>query len=332
MPRVPTEQLISAITNAIERSSFSATLISSPNENPRVFVIEGEGQSQIIWVYIWSLTHGGGAARPQNEYRIQITGIIPPFNLNPFGPTLLIGYEPNLNCFAGFDIYKHLTFSTHSPSIQIPIDVLENSIELGLTLHEKGNQEIAIGVNPDQFLNYVLNASLLHNQGSMPNMTDLLNQVISLGESTPSVISQLDEDRQRVITEVSKFVRDSVFRKKVIEAYNFRCAVTGHQLNLIDAAHILPVSVAGSTDDITNGICLSPTYHRAFDRGLIYLNINYEMRINRRKENELVERNLSIGLDVFKSQIGNRILLPIEERNWPNIDMIIAANDLINIS
>jgi hypothetical protein len=56
------------------------------------------------------------------------------------------------------------------------------------------------------------------------------------------------------------------------------------------------------------------------------------MRINRRKENELVERNLSIGLDVFKSQIGNRILLPIEERNWPNIDMIIAANDLINIS
>jgi putative restriction endonuclease len=54
-------------------------------------------------------------------------------------------------------------------------------------------------------------------------------------------------------------------------AYGNRCAVTRVQLRLVDAAHILPVGTTGSADHVRNGIALSPTYHRAFDAGLIYL-------------------------------------------------------------
>ena len=43
----------------------------------------------------------------------------------------------------------------------------------------------------------------------------------------------------------------------------------------------------GHIDDVRNGIALSPTYHRAFDFGLIYVDQEYVMRINPQKEAQI---------------------------------------------
>ena len=330
MPRIPTQQLVQSIIDGIEIEAASATLISPPNSNPRKFLIQSSNHSQVVWIYIWTLTHGGGRARPANEFRIQITGIDPPILLNPLGPTLLLGFEPNIGCFAGFDITKHLIFSTRSPSIQIPIDVLENASELGLSFIQKGNDEIALGIRPDNLLFYINNAEILHQQGGDHGMLSFLPRVLTMEEITPDEISRLPEERQRTISTISRFVRDSHFRRKVYSAYNHKCAVTGMQLQLIEAAHILPVQAAGSTDNVTNGVCLSPTFHRAFDRGLIYLNTNFEMKINERKEHELSERNLSEGIDIFRSYLNKTIYLPENENHWPDIQMINEANRFYN--
>ncbi|MFC1588431.1 hypothetical protein ACFL54_08980 [Planctomycetota bacterium] len=90
---------------------------------------------------MWTLTHGGGAARPADEYRIQLTSVTPPLPENPDGPTLLLGYEPNTKCFAGFDLRKHRVFSTQSPSIQININVLREAVRDGFAFTRKGNDE-----------------------------------------------------------------------------------------------------------------------------------------------------------------------------------------------
>ena len=51
-----------SITDAIEESSASASLISTIAKNPRRLIVQ-YGQNVLeIWVYIWTLTHGGGAA------------------------------------------------------------------------------------------------------------------------------------------------------------------------------------------------------------------------------------------------------------------------------
>ena len=139
-------------------------------------------------------------------------------------------------------------------------------------------------------------------------------------------IAALPKERQRIIATVSRLSRDSDFRRKVIIAYDRRCAVTGLQLKLVDAAHIVPVGADGSSDDVTNGLCLSPTYHRAYDRGLIVLNERYEMRINRRKERELARLGLGGGLAEFKAPLGHQILLPADRRQWPSPDCIRTAN------
>jgi putative restriction endonuclease len=74
----------------------------------------------------------------------------------------------------------------------------------------------------------------------------------------------------------SRKVRDRQFRKRVLEVYDRRCALTGMQLingggrAEAQAAHIMSVE-AGGPDTVANGIALSGTVHWMFDRGLIGL-------------------------------------------------------------
>ena len=326
MPRLSTPLLLKSISDALAESDASAVLISSTRKNPRRFVIQAGHNMFELWVYVWTLTHGGGAARPKNEYRIQITGITPPLDLNPSGPTIFIGYEPNLQCFAGFDLNKHRVFSTRSPSIQIPITTLHNALQDGFSFTTKGNEEIAIGFRPDQFLAYALNSQLLHDQGADATAVTLLEKAASLQEITPNDMEQIPVDRQRVVQTVSRLSRDSSFRRKVRTAYDQRCAVTRMQLRLIDAAHILPVGVEGSNDEVANGLCLSPTYHRAYDRGLIYLDETLVMRMNPQKEQELISVGLAGGLEDFKAYLDKPIHLPYDKNQRPSIEFIRAAN------
>lgn len=82
-------------------------------------------------------------------------------------------------------------------------------------------------------------------------------------------------DRDTVLT--NRKVRDRQFRKRVLEVYDRRCALTGMQLINgggrveAQAAHIMSVE-SGGPDRVVNGIALSGTVHWMFDRGLISLN------------------------------------------------------------
>ncbi|AMS42656.1 restriction endonuclease [Aminobacter sp. Y103A] len=95
-----------------------------------------------------------------------------------------------------------------------------------------------------------------------------------------------EESRERAQFLTSRIVRDRVFRKIVLRAYDERCAITG--LKLINgggraevaAAHIRPVEADGP-DVVSNGIALSGTAHWMFDRGLISLSDDLEILISR---------------------------------------------------
>jgi putative restriction endonuclease len=97
---------------------------------------------------------------------------------------------------------------------------------------------------------------------------------------------QLEQERERVSSLTSRILRDRVFRKVVLRAYDQRCAVTG--LKLINgsgraevaAAHIRPVEDRGP-DIVSNGIALSGTAHWMFDRGLISLADDLEIMVSR---------------------------------------------------
>ena len=318
MPSLQAHQLVSAILEAAQASGSSAVIVSPLRSHPRQFVIDGER----VWIYAWTLTPGG---RPhlRNEFRIQMTTVQSPLPLNPDGPTILIGYESDTGVFAGFDLERHRTFTSGSPSVQVDIRTLRAALQDGFGFDRKGNDEIVVGFRPDQLINYIRSAQRLHRFGSASGV-QLLQQAASL--STAAYPTETaPAPRNILVQEIRRYARDANFRQKVLDAYEHRCAVTRLQLRLLDAAHILPVGAPGSIDEACNGMALSPTYHRAYDSQLIYLDKNYFMRINPGKEAELTQLGLVGGLDSFKAPLG-RIHLPQDHGQRPSATMIRKAN------
>lgn len=86
---------------------------------------------------------------------------------------------------------------------------------------------------------------------------------------------------------VNRTVRDRQFRKRVLDVYDRRCALTGMKLingggrAEAQAAHIMSVG-AGGPDVVNNGIALSGTVHWMFDRGLLSLSDAGDILLSRK--------------------------------------------------
>jgi putative restriction endonuclease len=84
---------------------------------------------------------------------------------------------------------------------------------------------------------------------------------------------------ETVIREVKTRVNQSVFRQMVLTNYTTKCAITGIDIpELLLASHIIPWSKNENERlNPENGICLSALYDKAFDKGLIGINQNYQV-------------------------------------------------------
>jgi putative restriction endonuclease len=332
MPAYRPTALVDAILDAIQQSGSVGVLTTPLREHPRKFVITSQdGDSEEVWIYAWTLTPGG---RPSlvNEYRIQMTSVASPLLLNQNGPTVLIGYEPNSRMFAGFDVGRHRTFTAGSPSVQIDVVAVRDALQHGLTFDRKDNAEIAVGIRPDQFVSYIRNATDLHRYGATSAVFTLLNRASQLQPVTARQLAALPAQRRRIVQIVARLSRAANFRQQVLDAYGHRCCVTRAQLKLVEAAHVMPVGAAGSADHVTNGLALSPTYHRAFDNGLIYLTDNLEMKVNPRKQSELQAAQLDGGIARFVTSLGTgRIYLPQNRNQWPDVSFVKQARKLRGI-
>jgi putative restriction endonuclease len=97
---------------------------------------------------------------------------------------------------------------------------------------------------------------------------------------------QYEQERERVTFLTSRIVRDRIFRRIVLRAYDSRCAITSLKLingsgrAEVEAAHIRPVEANGP-DVVSNGLALSGTAHWMFDRGLISIADDHEILISR---------------------------------------------------
>ena len=126
----------------------------------------------------------------------------------------------------------------------------------------------------------------------MPDEPAILPRADIGAEDTPAVFAEgqepflTDPERQRVEVYSSRLVRDRIFRKLVLDAYDCRCAITGLRFingggrAEVEAAHIKPVEAHGP-DIVSNGLALSGTVHWMFDRGLIGLSNDLDIIVSR---------------------------------------------------
>ncbi|MEQ9635481.1 MAG: HNH endonuclease [Devosia marina] len=201
----------------------------------------------------------------------------------------------------------------------VPFDDGAGPIESGL-LNERGRisgraQAAVRPISPQDF-DRILTRGLDDQHPLLPRIGALETAVdapLRFDEGqTPFIFEQ---ERERIAAMTSRAVRDRVFRRVVLSAYDERCAVTG--LKLINgggraevaAAHIRPVEHDGP-DIINNGVALSGTAHWMFDRGLITFSDDLDIVVSR----QVNDRD---GVESLINRTG-RLIGPLVERNRPH--------------
>lgn len=205
---------------------------------------------------------------------------------------------------------SYLDFAT-----PVPFADENGPIERGV-LNEVGRisgraQAAVRALSPSDFTRIVA-AGLVDENPLLPRTDFVAVEPVLREEQVPFIF---DEVRERVSAIVSRVVRDRVFRRIVLRAYDERCAVTGLKLingggrAEVEAAHIRPVEANGP-DIVSNGLALSGTAHWMFDRGLIGLDDNMRIIVSRQANDP----------DSIRSVINpsGRILAPQREADRPH--------------
>lgn len=319
------KQLFHKLLSAIDQSGWNA-LILSEQKPFRLRLYRDDEKGFDVQFYLWNCTHGGGAARAVDEYRVQLTGVVP--SIAAAGVTLLLGWHSGYEVFVGFDIKRHNGQDSQSPSIQVKEETLQSAHTKAFATYHRHNGEIAVAFRPEFLVEYALNAESLHRMGTAAADLSLLDDLDSLTD--PKISAVTNQERQTVISTIVRKYRASDFRKRVLGAYEHRCAACGVQLELIDAAHIIPVAAPTSTDETKNGIALCKLHHQAYDRNLISFDHNYKIEISDTELTRLSEANLVGGLKEFKQHLRTAILLPNDRRDYPPPEYIQESRKVRN--
>ncbi|CAH2399581.1 HNH endonuclease [Mesorhizobium ventifaucium] len=168
----------------------------------------------------------------------------------------------------------------------VPFNGTDGLVERGL-LNDQGRisgraQSAVRPISPADF-NRIIDLGLDTNELLLPRVDEVDTSAGFQDEQAPF---EFEQSRDRVNYIGSRIVRDRIFRRIVLRAYDERCAITGLKLingggrAEVSAAHIRPVETNGP-DIINNGIALSGTAHWMFDRGLISLSDDLEILISR---------------------------------------------------
>ncbi len=314
-------RLLDLVIEAIHACGWDVLILSARDVHPfHLSVFKGDTKLTLL-VYIWNLTHGG-TPRDPNEFRIQVTGV-DQIQVAGGSRTLLLGWSGDLEVFAGFDANKHqVPMSGRSPSIQIRREALEKALANGFCPYARENNEIAIAFRPDFFIPYVLGSSELHQTNAAILESKALTR-ISGEEAVDFDLADIQpKERRQVLQTVNRKIRDARFRVNVLRAYSHRCCVCGIQLDLLDAAHIIPVEHERGTDEIKNGLSLCALHHRAFDHALINVKTDYAIACSEMKFQRLRTIGWHGGESEFKAGLRDQILLPPKKEIYPSVEYL----------
>lgn len=162
-----------------------------------------------------------------------------------------------------------------------PLGVIEQGV-LNADGKNSGRAQSAVRPLSNQDFNRIIDLGLADNEDFLPRID--IADGNSVREERMPFAYEIERDRVDYLG--SRLLRDRFFRRRVVGAYDARCAITGLKLingggrAEVEAAHIRPVE-RGGPDVITNGIALSGTVHWMFDRGLISLGDDLEILVSR---------------------------------------------------
>jgi len=172
----------------------------------------------------------------------------------------------------------------------VPFNGPDGVVERGVLNHDgriSGRAQSAVRPISAADFNRILSVGLNEHEPELPRLDGTGTADLTNGfEDAAQAPFIFEQERDRVIQLSSRAIRNRLFRRLVLQAYDKRCAITGLKLingggrAEVDAAHIRPVEASGP-DILSNGIALSGTAHWMFDRGLISLSDDLDILVSR---------------------------------------------------
>jgi len=299
-------------------------------KNPYCFLIN----KKTFYIFIHNVHDSGKGRTNTDECRIQVSKSKNFLAAQASGlPVLFLGYSTADNTFTAWDpleqtkrINKKKVISLYSR-----FSTLKRAAENGLAVYIDDDKQVIVSFKPEYLGLYLENFQGIHKS----NEENLLNLIKTSDLTAPTeeeVGEKVNLGKVQFVVTHRQFRRDPDFRVAVYEAYSERCAMCGIQLELVEAAHIVPHSEAGGKDELVNGLCLCSLHHKAYDKGLIYVDAEYKILINEPKIEYLTKVKKDGGFPKFSKLQFDKLELPRSRAAYPSKEYIKIGNKLRGIS
>jgi len=157
-----------------------------------------------------------------------------------------------------------------------------------------------------------------------------LVQPSTVSRQTRSPLIDVSAERKAAVR--GGFGRDATFRFEVLQANEYTCCFCGQNFSVekataMEAAHIVPRAKRG-TDHISNGLCLCPVHHWAFDRGLWAIDDSRVIRIAAAVRRQ--RTSIAAWLCEFHGKSATfpvRTVVSFEAIDWHRRNVFLDADD-----
>lgn len=297
--------------------------------HPAVFTVPRFGK---VRAYLFTVTRDRSTlgARPAGEFKIQLIvggqarGDRGGLELDG-AYTVLLGFSPDFGVFVGWEAPLYVDFA-YSANVQVREPLLAEARDNGWAIASprplKGATEVRAAFSAGNLLAFLR----ANREADRRELEELWREAFLLSKAphydagsfptrAPDLDKYVERERQRLNT--TRLSRDSRFAPRVKEQFDFSCAVCAVQLEIIEAAHIIPVNDQRSSDEVWNGLSLCPNHHTLFDARQFVVEPNLVVTVDDETITFLRESNHASGIELLTDFRGKKVRAPDFWRRSP---------------
>ena len=326
MPFLSSGELLQAVIDACRHRTEAILYVQGRNP----FSVSVDGRE--VTLFVANVSHARRS--DPDEFRIQCPGDLPEelSRLRGSGQSVcVLGYNADTDTFSAWDPERFVqrSRSTQRFSLYTRLSNHEKASSDGFSIYRDATGQNVLSFRPEFLGLYVGNTEAMHQATA-----EALQNIVNAHRETRSGVASrriVTVGRRRIQITQTQYARSPQFREAVREAYENRCAMCGVQLELIEAAHLVPHKHPKGLDTVPNGIALCALHHKSLDTGLVFLDTNYNIRMNAVRQRYLTRIQRLDGFRQFRRQLRPAIALPQDPADHPLRENIELGNQLRGI-
>ena len=259
-----------------------------------------------------------------DEYRIQCPGNLPrTMSVSQANgeSILVLGYSADTNAFSAWDPRRIVARNprTQRFSIYTRLSQMRDTQTHGFTGYRDSDGQVVVMFQAELIGLYAENTTALH-QATNKQLRRVASQYRRYQAS--NIRRPISLNRRKIEITRRAYPRSPLFRQGVLNAYDHQCAMCGIQLDLVEAAHIVPHSHPQGIDDVINGLALCSLHHRSYDMGLLYVTGDYSIHLNSDRLHHLSQVGRSSGLRRYRRMHRDELILPSGDDLLPRLQIL----------